>query len=464
MATPLDNLMAVQQLFGAPAAQFSQQNDQRTNLMLRLATMQREEQLKRDLANLQLDREDARQTAMDRRQTNQLEAMQTREDTRAAATEARQTKTLEEAQRKQTADFDAREARALQGEFAKWYPQYAAAAARAGKTVRQLTEYEKTAEGLGQLQADLREAEIGYETRRFEGAAEASLAELEDAKTALAGAKSRLTELAEPSKEDQKFARQRAAVALKSAIDRGDLPSTAKLKPDAISKGLTALQKGDEEIAATLLGEEAIAAYQGAIDQTLMAMPNTKSRLQERAQAQQQLLQLQQQTARIESDLRKAAATNPILGERLKSSRTPLQELMAPETPKKGRSLEQIFGPPQASTESPARPAPRNAMAMPDLAAGDIGGLANLFSMPATPVPSPAAAPSDEDRVPFSLAQSIRSGIGLPPLTREGYANDIAQLNRLLPYQNERGQAITLNQLQQLLLRAQNDPILAPQP
>lgn len=354
MATPEQNALLAIQLFGAPAEQFNQQNNARTNLLLNLTNRNREEQLKRDLANqsyekaLELarysgDREDTRQLGAERRQKNQLEAMQTREDTRAT-----------EAERRQTASLDAREKQQIVAEMNRLYPQYAAAAARAGAEIKQRSEFDESNEGLGQLAAELRTAEVGFEQKKMGLAADASIAELDEAKGALGTAKNRLLELSKPSPDDEKFARQRAVSALKQAIESGQLESTKKLRKDAISKGLAELSKGNDETATKFLGEEAIGAYQGAFDQTLMSLPNMKARLQERAQAQQQLMQLQTVTARIESDLRKGAAANPFLAEKLTKSRTSLQEMMSPAEPsKKSRSLDEIFQKPGAGSATP---------------------------------------------------------------------------------------------------------------
>jgi hypothetical protein len=196
---------------------------------------------------------------------------------------------------------------------------------------------------------------VGFEQMRFELAADASIAELEEAKGALNATKRRLQELSKPSPDDEKFARTRAVTALKQAIESGQIESTKKLRPDAVRKGLAELSKGNDETAAKFLGEEAIGAYQGAFEQTLMSLPNMKARLQERAQTQQQLLQLQTVTSRIESDLRKGAAANPFLGEKLKTSRTGLQELMTPAEPaKKSRSFDEIFQKPGAGAGAAA--------------------------------------------------------------------------------------------------------------
>lgn len=349
MATPEQNALLALQLFGAPAAQFNAQNDARTNLLYKLTMQNREDALKRELANqgygksMELarytgDREEARQLGYERRQTKQLEAMQTREDTRAT-----------EAERRQAAALAASESKQISAEMNRLYPQYAQAAARAGIEIKQRADFDESNEGLGQLAAELRTAEVGFEQKRMGLAADASIAELDEAKGALGAAKNRLLELSKPTPDDEKFARTRAVGALKQAIESGQLESTKKLPPAAISKGLAELSKGNDETAGKFLGEEAIVAYQGAFDQTLMSLPNMKVRLQERAQAQQQLLQLQTVTSRIESDLRKGAAANPFLAERLTKSRTGLQEMMMPvEEAPKARSLDEIFGKPNA--------------------------------------------------------------------------------------------------------------------
>lgn len=354
MATPEQNALLALQLFGAPAAQFNAQNDARTNLLYKLTMQNREDALKRELANqgydksMELarytgDREEARQLGAERRQTKQLEAMQTREETRAT-----------EAERRQATALAASESKQISAEMNRLYPQYAQAAARAGIEIKQRADFDESNEGLGQLAAELRTAEVGFEQKRMGLAADASIAELDEAKGALGAAKNRLRELSKPTPDDEKFARTRAVGALKQAIESGQLESTKKLRKDAISKGLAELSEGNDETAGKFLGKEAIVAYQGAFDQTLMSLPNMKVRLQERAQAQQQLLQLQTMTSRIESDLRKGAAANPFLAERLTKSRTGLQEMMMPvEEAPKARSLNEIFGKPNAGAATP---------------------------------------------------------------------------------------------------------------
>lgn len=394
MATPESNALLAMQLMGAPFAQLNQQNDAKTNLLYKLTAMLREEQLKKDLlaeqdqrafklAEMQAGREDKRwasadsrataaETARDTRQATQLEALQKREDSRATAAEDRQKVALEAADKKQIA-----------AEMNRLYPQYAAAAARAGGEIKQRTDFDETHEGLGQLAADLKTAEVGYEQKRFEGAADAAISELQDARTALGGAKSRLTELSKPAAEDEKFARQRAATALKQAIDRGDIASATKLKPAAITKAITALTAGDRAIAQALIGDEAMAAFDAAFDQTLMALPNTKSRLQERAQAQQQVLQLQSAASHIESDLRKGAAANPVLAERLKTVRNPLDALMTPpeatSVPTR-RTFDQVTPPATGSAASGIVPsvAPDPSIAEPGIIGRGLSALMNM--------------------------------------------------------------------------------------
>lgn len=341
MATPIENLQMLQGLFMPVAEQFNRQNDQRTALMLQLKLKEREDALKRQLA----DDQNRRYIELENLRATNSQAL---EDKRGLREDAR----LTALQTKQTADLDAREARALQAEFAKWYPQYAAAAARAGQKVNQLTDYEKTAEGLGQLQADLKNAEVGFENKRLAGAADAIMSEYEDGRKAVEAERARFEALGQPSDEDRKFARTRAVAALKKSIEREEIESVKKLSKKAVADGLAALSKGEETVAQNLLGDEALGAFQSAIEQTLMALPNTKSRLQERAQSQQRLLALQSQTSRIESDVRKAAAVNPFLAEQFKA-KSPLTELMTSPAPRSSRTFDQITPPPASAQPAP---------------------------------------------------------------------------------------------------------------
>ena len=331
MASPEQNALLALQLLGAPAEQFNQQNNAKTNLLLKLTTMNREEALKRELT----DKE-----ATLRRDLAVM--MNEREDTRQQGADSREDKRIKESERRQREALDAREKERITAEMNRLYPQYAQAAARAGVTIKQRKDFTEDNEGLGQLAAELRTAEVEFETKGKRLAADASIAELDDITNALGAGRKRLMELANPSDSDLKIARSRAVERVKQAILAGDIASTSKLSKKAVTDGLAALSKGDEAIAAKLLGEESLTAYRAAYDENLMALPNTKARLQERAQAQQQLLQLQGQAGRVESDLRKAAAANPFLAEGLTKRRSGLQELMA--EPEKTKGLQRPFG------------------------------------------------------------------------------------------------------------------------
>ncbi len=473
MATAEQNTLLGLQLFSPVAQQFNQQNDAKTALMFKLYQMAQEEKLKRDLAD-----------QLDARAASTADALQTREDTRSAESDRRQNATIDAAEKKQ-----------ITAEMNRLYPQYAAAAAQAGVDIKPRNEFDETNEGLGQLAADLNTAKIGYDNKRLAGAADAAVSELDDAHTALDGAKNRLIELSKPAKEDERFARTRATAALKQAIDNGQIESATKLNKKAISDGLAALSRGDDAIAASLLGDESITAFQGALQQTLEALPNTRARLQERAQAQQNLLQLQGQAARIESDLRKGAATNPFLGEKLSTRRSPLQELMSPPDSTSRRSFDQIT-PPSPDVNNPAAPpkpsgAPANGFGFggvpmrvdqpPSVGGSPINGfgVGGVYSLmqpaplaPAGDLPPTVAASPNEPLAagampPLELGdrigESIRNMLGVAPGRPQGYAYDLSKLNNQLTYQNDRGQAETLRQIQQLLLRAQTDPTLAPQ-
>lgn len=332
MATPEQNTLLALQLFGAPAAQLNQQNDTRTNLAFKLAQLQREEQLKRDIAAMTIDRDDTRQLGAERRQTAQLNALQTREDTRAT-----------ESERRQTAALDARDKQQVTAEMNRLYPQYAQAAARAGKTIKQRKDYPETNEGLGQLAADAKTAEVGIEEKKLKGAATALVGGLDEAVTAVDTIKSRIADLSKPLPQELKVARGQAVKALGTAIENKQLASTEKLRPAAIKKGLAHLAAGEDALARELLGAEAFTAFENQIEAVLLGLDSRKSAMQERSQLNQQLLQLQSQVARTNSDVMKAAGGNPFLADELATRRTAIQQLMAPIVePRRQRSFEEV--------------------------------------------------------------------------------------------------------------------------
>lgn len=345
MATPEQNMLLAMQLFQPTAQTLQQIGDARTNVALKMALMDRDERNRQaaaeasyrravDVENLRLKHDDAR-----------IEAAEARSDARILASEKRaQTAAGATAQRAKDAQ-QAKDKADIENEFDRLYPQYAQAAARAGITIKQREDYPATRSGLGQLAADLKTAEVGFQTSRESSAATALLGGLEDKRAELTQAKAALDELSKPSPEDQKFARQRAAEAVQQAIEANSFPGSEKIKKDARTKGISALRAGNDFEAKKFLGESAMAAYETEYEKTLMALPNTRSRLQLRAQGQQQLLALQRETSMLESDLRKAAATNPALAKGLTDRRSAAQ-IFSPEAepPPRQRTLGEIFG------------------------------------------------------------------------------------------------------------------------
>lgn len=349
MATPEQNTLLALQLFGAPAEQFNAQNNAKTALALRLAEGLRAEQVRKQIADEQnqrfieqaniqgatsraiakeaSDRAEAAAVAAEGRQNKQLTAMQIREDSKAAAAEEKQ----------------------LHATIAAAYPKYAAEATRLGEKVQPLTAFADTWEGLGTLQAEMSRLEQTRINRDQEAASTAAVGELDDAAAAVATHKKALEDAMKPHPEDVKFAQSRATSAVQTSLETGDISGAPKPNSTAAKKGLTALARGDSAEAATLLGSDAMAAYDSAYQAAMMAAPNFKGRMQELTIAQQNYQTAQRNLATIQSDLRKAAATSLPLATKLTERRTGLQNLMTPDfgtgagTP---RTFEQITPPP----------------------------------------------------------------------------------------------------------------------
>jgi hypothetical protein len=374
MATPEQNALLAQGLFRQPAEDYAANSNQRMKILMGIAQANREEQLRRDLATQQATREDAR-----------WRAQGDREDARISASDARQAATISAAERRQTAAMRDKERADIENEFDRLYPQYAAAAARAGLEVKQRTDYETSRSGIGQLAADFETARVGYSEKNLMLAAESTIAELEDRKAQLAEQKNRIAELSKASPEDEKMARANAVAALRKAVANKEIESLEKLGPKAIDKGMAALMRGDKGEAARYLGDEAIGLFDNAFDQTLFQLPNVKSRMQEKAQAQQLLLALQREVSGVETAARTAAGANRYLAEGLKKSRTGMQQLMAPpEEPRRKSTFDSVTPPPQPAQTG--QPAPMGAVTTPaagtrpySYPGGILGGIERLY-------------------------------------------------------------------------------------
>lgn len=396
MATPEQNALLALQLFGAPVDQFNRQNDQRTSLIYRLAESQGADDLKRELANQQYqkalelaaltadrnretqgyiaDRQDTRDNAITKRQDSQLKALQTREDTKAKEAQDRQDNAIASAEKKQ-----------LRGDITKAYAIYADEAANLGEDVRERSEFDDSVEGLGSLQAEMARLHRTRIQRDQSAAAQSAVGELDDASKQVADHQKNLEALMKPHPEDIQFAKTRALDAVRQALDAGGITGAPKVDSSAGKKGLAALQRGDDNEAGKLLGMEAINSFQQAYEQSLMAAPNAKARMQQVTVAQQNFQQAQRNLATIQSDLRKAAPTNNALATKLTERRSGLESLMMPgaETaPQAPRSFDAIT-PPRAApaTQSPGvtptigSPQTSTARAVPNLFALQLGGL-----------------------------------------------------------------------------------------
>jgi len=372
MATPEQNTLLAMQLFGRPADEYAANNNQRLKVMLGIAQANREEQLRRDLATQQAQREDARYKSLNDREDARLKASDTRQAATIAAAERRQTEAQKE---KERADLD--------NDFGRLYEQYVAAAVRAGGAVKQPADYPTGRAGLWKLAADLKTAEVGYVNRQLEISADAMIAEKEEKHNELTAGQKRLQELSKPSEQEEKIARSAAVNAVRAALEN-DPDRFGKPSKDAITKGINALAGGNRNIATKYLGEQALVDFESAYQQTLFSLPNTKAQLQEKTQTQQYLLAVQRDASKVDSDLRRAAATNPFLAERLKQSR--LQQIMVnpPAEPTRRRTPEELFPAPQGGggsgeiiPEPPAAPA--KPMQPMSYKGGILGGLESLY-------------------------------------------------------------------------------------
>lgn len=370
MATAEQNTLLGLQLFAPVAEQFAAGNQNRVATLLKLIAMNREEQLRRDLASqgydksielagMQADREDARQLGAERRQKTQLEALQTREDTRAT-----------ESERKQKDQRDAAEVKQLRDAITREYALYSREVSALGDKPRPRTDFDDTVEGLGELQAERAQVENQRKVRDQTAAADAVTGELDDAISRRDAIKKELEALQKPMPEDIKFATSRAADAVRQALETGGLTGAPKPTSDAAKKGLAALQRGDLKEAEALLGVNARSQFESAFETALQAAPNFKNRLQMVSVKSRELQDANNFLRTVSSDLRKAAATSLPLATKLGERRSALQSLQTSDDAgaemKPRRTMEQIFGAPPAAAQ-PAGPTGPTSFVMPGL-------------------------------------------------------------------------------------------------
>lgn len=370
MATAEQNTLLGLQLFSPVAQQFEQGNANKVATLLKLIALNREEQLKRDLAtqgydksiqlaNMTADREDTRQLGAERRQGSQLEALQRREDTRAA-----------ESERKQNLALDAADVKQIRAEVSKAYPIYVDEATNLGEEPLDRTEFDDTVEGLGALQAEMAKLRRKRLTRDQTAAAEAVTGELDDAIKRRDSIRKELESLSKPTPQDIKFATANAVDAVRKAIESGELTGVPKANSDAAKKGIAALASGNLKEAESLLGSNARVAFEKAFEASLEAAPNFKNRLQQVTVKSRELQDANNFLRTVSSDLRKAAATNLPLATKLGERRSALQDLQTSDEPvvSQRRTLDQIFGAPPATTSQPAARG-ATTMALPGLIA-----------------------------------------------------------------------------------------------
>ena len=394
MATPEQNMLLAMQLFQRPADQYREDSAMLNNVMLKLAQAKQEEQLRRDLADMQAKREDARWDAQGKR-----------EDARIAASDKRQAETIAAAERRQKEAQTEKERLDIENEIDRVYRLYAGAAERAGVTPNKREAYPTTRAGLGQLQADAASAEFAVQRRQDGLSATAMLSEYDAAQAELDEMAKRRREYAKPSASDQKIARSTAVQALQQKLD--DFPSLKKLDDPVIQRGLSALRNGDTAEATSILGRDVVQAYDATYAQVLEQLPGTRVRMQQSAQLQQTESQLRSNLDKYRSVLTQAAAKNPTLAEGLAKSQRGLRSLMTADAPVERPSDEEVLR--------------RRGGDAPPPAAGGIVPPPKSSPAPATTQleswmygkPAPAAAPSP--RAPINLSERMRAPVADVP-------------------------------------------------
>lgn len=326
MATPESNALLGMQLMGAPFAQLNAQNDARTNLLLKLALVQREEQLKRDLlaeqdqrafklAEMQAGREDKRNQA-----TLDWHRLQTEgADRRASAADtARGNLEDKKASARSKAD--------LLNEFDRDYPKYVDAMEAAKRPVLKREDFPETRAGLGQMQAETSSAHRAYAENLLKQAAKNGAQGITRLQSALTTADKEIAALEKPTEADEKIARARALAAVRSEVTTDKDRAYEKVTASQKDKGFAALAKGNRDLAQEHLGPLAIQSYDANYELALEGLPNQKARLAAVAQAKRNRTALQGFHEKTFAAFTGASGTNPFISEELEKL-TPIETM-----------------------------------------------------------------------------------------------------------------------------------------
>ena len=317
MATPIKNMQLLQQLFQRPAQEFVKGQEAKTALALRLAQMQREEQLKREMmAREETLRRDLATQSYDK--AIELAGLQgTREDARSTAYQTRADTMT------QAADV-----KALRAKIAAEYAQYVKEAEALGETSRKLAEFEESWEGLGALQAERARIEQLRKDRDQSEIAAPAVQRIQQLRTAVATAKEELDTAKNPTADDFKLAEGRALKAVQGAISKGEFGTAKPPSADAQKKGLAAFATKDFKKAEAFL-PALKTAYDAEYQRTLMGIKNSKSASQDALIAARNYDTALKTATAFEGSAWNAAGANRHLMKAL-SEMTPLERAMQP--------------------------------------------------------------------------------------------------------------------------------------
>lgn len=379
MATPIENTLLAQQLF-QPVQQiannYARGNDEKVALVSRLAQLQRTEDFQR---KMQTQQQDAAVNLEKLRAVNSQKLAKDTTDRQLAVT------------KQQQESIDRRD---LEKNFSLNYPIYAQAAAVLGQKPKDITEFDDSWEGLGQLQgemADLREQAQKHEKTE---AAKGVVAVLDQATQQLKDAIKARDDGTKLTSADEAQARNMGLRALQQAATTGALPgidpSSKKFQTaiDALSQ-----EQPDVAVATKLLGPTGIQAYMGGVQQGLLALSNDKERLARITSLSRDVQSAQRGASESLTRLMSLAATNPELGGMLQDRSATLNSLSAPAATTPQTDTQSVFQQMLKDVPATTPQAAASVSAPASLGMADKigGGIANLFNVP-TASANPGAA------------------------------------------------------------------------
>ena len=316
MATPEQNALLAMQLFSPVrevAGNFAQAQRDKGNVMLKLAQMQREEQLRRDqmAAEAKLRTDLATQGYA---KAIELEGMRgDREDERSRAYQTKADSIAKE-----------QEARQLRALMSKTYHEYALEAEEAGIEIKPREDFTNDDTGLGELTKAYAQAKKANKRTEQKGIAKLAGAELTNAADEFKQAQTQLQLLSQPNEEDNKQASLIALGAVEKAIQSAVKPPP----PKAVEDGKAALKRGDLPEAKKLLGADIFDAYESGFQQALRGLLNTPARRQQITEASRAAQGIQARLRDMTHSYRVGAAQNPELAAEVTRVVTPLERMM----------------------------------------------------------------------------------------------------------------------------------------